>query len=218
MSRGHETLVPLRARGASRAPTGKSAGEFRVRLLYRCEDESAGDWFARMTPLGLGYINTTLRAHGYDSIIGNPSAKSWREVREWLVHEKPDVVGVTVYTFNRFASWKLARLVKEIAPQCTVVVGGPHATPLARSILESHPEVDVVAMGEGELTALELVNALREGKDLARVDGIVHRVNGEAITTLPRKPIENLDHLPHPSRHYEAFGVDRAAQLQYILT
>src|SRR5688500_1305675 len=113
-------LVRLRGRQTETDPHARAPEKFRVRLLYRCEDESAGDWFARMTPLGLGYINATLRAHGYDSVIGNLSAKSWGEVRAWLQREKPDVVGLTVYTFNRFTSWKLARLVKEVVPGCVV--------------------------------------------------------------------------------------------------
>ena len=189
-----------------------------MRLLYRCEDESAGDYFARMTPIGLGYINATLRAAGFDSTIGNLSAKSWAEIRRWLAAEKPDVVGITVYTFNRFVSWKLAKLVKEVVPGCVVIVGGPHATPLATTILESHPEVDVVALGEGEQTALEFCDAVRTGLPFSSVQGVVYRAGSTPTATLPRVPIEDLDTLPHPSRHYEAFGVDRAAQLQYVLT
>lgn len=198
--------------------SGKDPAKVRVRLLYRCEDASAGDFFARMTPLGLGYINASLRSAGYDCAIGNLSGKSWGAVRDWLTREKPDVVGITVYTFNRFECWKLAALAKEVRPDCVVVVGGPHATPLATTILERHPEVDVVALGEGEVTAVDLADAVRTGRPWSSVDGIVWRSPAGPVSTIPRTPVEDLDTLPHPSRHYEAFGVDRAAQLQYVLT
>lgn len=214
-------IVPLRrpqGSGSDRPESKKSARDFRVRLLYRCEDASAGDFFARMTPLGLGYINATLRAAGYDCAIGNLSGKSWREVRAWLAAEKPDLVGITVYTFNRFVSFKLAALAKEVAPGCVVVVGGPHVTPLATSVMLAHPEIDVVALGEGERTALELADAVRGGRPFSSVAGVVWRDGPTPTATLPRVPVEDLDTLPQPSRHYAAFGVDRAAQLQYVLT
>ena len=211
-------LVRLGPGEARPLATGKDPAQVRVRLLYRCEDASAGDFFARMTPLGLGYINASLRAAGYDCAIGNMSAKSWGAVRDWLTKEKPDLVGITVYTFNRFECWKLAKLAKEVSPGCKVVVGGPHATPLATTILEQHPEVDVVALGEGEVTAVDLADAVRTGRPWSSVDGIVWRSPAGPVSTIPRAPIEDLDTLPHPSRHYAAFGVDRAAQLQYVLT
>lgn len=211
-------LVRLGRGDARLGRGGREAQAFRVRLLYRCEDASAGDFFARMTPLGLGYINASLRAAGYDCAIGNLSAKSWGAVREWLVREKPDLVGITVYTFNRFECWKLAKLAKEINPACVVVAGGPHATPLATTILQHHPEVDVVALGEGEVTAVDLADAVCTGRPFSSVDGIVWRSPEGPVTTIPRAPIEDLDTLPHPSRHFAAFGVDRAAQLQYVLT
>ncbi len=171
-----------------------------------------------MTPLGLGYINAALRARGYDCAIGNLSGRPWSEVRDYLARERAELVGITVYTFNRGVSWRLARMAKEARRDTTVVVGGPHVTPLATTVLEHHPEVDVVALGEGEVTAADLADALRAGRPLSGVDGIVHRLDGRPAATVPRAAIANLDHLPHPSRHYDAFGVDRAAQLQYVLT
>ena len=222
MPPGSDTFVPLRpkahATDPARLAASKTAQNFRIRLLYRCEDDSAGDYFARMTPIGLGYVNATLRAAGYDSAIGNLSAKSWKEIRAWLKHEQPDVVGITVYTFNRFVSWKLAKVAKEVAPNCLVIVGGPHVTPLASTVLDSHPEIDIVALGEGEQTALDFADAVRTGRPYSSVQGIVYRDGSMPTATIPRTPVEDLDTLPHPSRHYESFGVDRAAQLQYILT
>jgi len=71
---------------------------------------------------------------------------------------------------------------------------------------------DIFAYGEGELTAVELMNFFKEKnyvrKDvmedvegLKNIDGLMFKVNEEIIKTKKRELISELDSLPMPARH-----------------
>ena len=107
----------------------------KVLLLYKSGRPGAGDYFARMMPVGLGWINATLRQAGFESSLANLSRSTWSAIETLVRRERPDLVGITLYTFNRHPGLKLAALVKKINPGCVVIVGGPHATHVGGSIL-----------------------------------------------------------------------------------
>jgi len=59
--------------------------------------------------------------------------------------------------------------------------------------------VDYAVMKEGELSILELMEALSEEKEdsIPDIGGICYKENGKVIFTKPRTQIKNLDNLPH---------------------
>ena len=75
---------------------------------------------------------------------------------------------MSCWTANRRGVAFAARSIKRHHPKAHVVVGGPHATPLGREMLEHYPEIDTVATGESELTFLELLERLSEGRSTVR--------------------------------------------------
>lgn len=114
---------------------------------------------------------------------------------------------------------------KAALPQVLTVYGGVHPSYHAREILAQHPEVDVVVRGEGEATAIELVDALaRRGAsaaDLSGVAGIAWRRGQEVVINPSRPPIADLDAFPigwdliDDWDRYRAFGLGRAAVVQF---
>jgi radical SAM superfamily enzyme YgiQ (UPF0313 family) len=213
----------------------------KIFLAYRCHDLGRMEFYSRFTPLGLGYINALLRSHGYDSRILNCSAWSWRRTERFLRQERPDVLGVSVFTFNRHEAMRLAALARKAVPSCFIVAGGPHATHLPHHLLSHYPQIDVVARGEGEETMLDLVRALEGGdqvRRLAGIPGITFRIPedgpGErspaarAVSTVdpgtgcvdtPERPvIQDLDRLPHPALDPATIGVDPVTQFEFIIT
>jgi len=65
--------------------------------------------------------------------------------------------------------------------------------------------IDVVVRGEGELTALELINTVEKrglnSDDLKRIRGIAFKDDGRTVITPIRPFIRNLDELPWPAHH-----------------
>jgi radical SAM superfamily enzyme YgiQ (UPF0313 family) len=124
-------------------------------------------------------------------------ATFWRGIR----HLDLPILGISTMSGNLpYVLWAVRKL-KEERPDQIVILGGPGATDASEEILAHFP-VDVVVRGEGEITTVELVNALRMGQDLADVRGIAYRCDGEVRLTPPRERLRNLDRLPWPAYHH----------------
>ncbi len=114
----------------------------------------------------------------------------------YIRRERPSVIGISCQSFNRFACVELARLVKEVDPAVTVIMGGIHATFLDGQILSSYPCVDYVVRGEGEDSFEALLRALDAGRDLSSVAGITFRSGGKPHRSASRPSLTGLDELP----------------------
>ena len=118
---------------------------------------------------------------------------SVQETVEHLIRRiAPDVVGLSVMTFQRGTARRIVSFIRSIAPATRIVVGGydPSLAPEAWT----HPDigVDFIVRGEGELTFRELVRALEQQTPLANVAGLWYREGGGVRRTMPR-PIASLD-------------------------
>ncbi|MDI6642006.1 MAG: radical SAM protein, partial [Elusimicrobiota bacterium] len=69
--------------------------------------------------------------------------------------------------------------------------GGVHATLLPEQTV-AHPNVDIVVRGEGDITAVELTNALETGNSLSNVKGITYKNDGDIVSN-PNRPFMNLN-------------------------
>ncbi len=163
-------------------------------------------------PLGLLYVAAVLRDGGHDVRVMDMSIEE---------EEKPDfssfdLVGLSGTTTQIGDSLAFAREAK--AAGKTVVMGGPHSSFMAEELL-STGWVDYIVRGEGELTALELVNRLEgEGKnfDPGKVLGISWRdaETGQVVANPPRPFIRELDGLPLPARDLMNMEAYKVARLQ----
>jgi radical SAM superfamily enzyme YgiQ (UPF0313 family) len=118
-----------------------------------------------------------------------------REVRqtvERLMREvDPDVVGLSIMTFQRSTARKIVALVRAIKPEVTVVVGG-YDPSLASDVYEDPAwGVDVIVRGEGDVTFRELLRALEAGTDLSSVTGMSYR-HGPVFVRNPDRPLSSL--------------------------
>jgi len=86
----------------------------------------------------------------------------------------PDVVGLSVMTFQRATAFKIARLVKRLRPAARVVVGG-YDPSLAPAAYEPCGDVDFLVRGEGEQTFCELLRALEAGGPVPPIAGLSWR-------------------------------------------
>lgn len=87
-------------------------------------------------------------------------------------------------------------LIKEIwlknADAC-IVIGGPHATFSYQSLLRDIPELDVVILGEGEISLTYLIKNYKDRNTIPEYAGIVTRKTKRAEMS---PIIKNLDELP----------------------
>ncbi len=167
--------------------------------LYGPIKVSAGRYF----PLGLGYLASFLRKSGYQVRFLDLEVErtSYAALKRIVSEYDPEVIGITSVTPTFNNAVKIANIIKEVS-LATVVFGGVHASALPESILQSCKAADIVVVGEGELTMLEICKYLENpnNQDLRDIDGIVFRRETEIIRTMPRGVINNLDSLPFPAR------------------
>lgn len=163
-----------------------------------------------MPPLGLLSIGAVLEKEGIpvEIVPTDILGMGWGDIQRKIKQDKPDIIGVTITTENRFQSFKLIRLAKKAYPGALTVLGGPHASMAAEDCLEHIAEIDVVVRGEGELTMLEICRAWEKKRDLtalADIKGLSFRSEGKIQSNPPRPPILDLDSLPYPAFHLVPF-------------
>jgi anaerobic magnesium-protoporphyrin IX monomethyl ester cyclase len=153
--------------------------------------------------LGLGYLAAVLEKHRYqvDVIDCQVLKLSYEDYRSELGKRKPNIVGLTCSTLTYKSALKLAKIAKEVLPDCLTFIGGPHVTFWDENALEECPDLDVVVRKEGEYTLLELVQKVAAGKSFHDILGITYRKDGKTIRNPDRPYIEDLDALPFPARH-----------------
>jgi radical SAM superfamily enzyme YgiQ (UPF0313 family) len=112
-------------------------------------------------------------------------------VTRLLAELQPDVVGLSVMTFQRKTARKVIALVRAHRPAATVVVGGYDPSLAPEAYADAASGVDVIVRGEGDITFRELVRALDAGRSPHDVAGLWYRVNGRVVQNPPR-PIAAL--------------------------
>jgi anaerobic magnesium-protoporphyrin IX monomethyl ester cyclase len=181
-------------------------------------------------PLGLLMLGGPLLDAGHDVELLDAECRRMsvgavvREARR----RGPDVVmtGHAGSTPAHPACARMLRAVKARTPGVVTVYGGVYPTYHAGRILAEEPAIDLIVRGEGEATALELVQALESGglavgPHLASVPGLAYRDGGEVVLTGPRPPISDLDawrvgwELIRHWDGYRCFGLGRAAVVQF---
>lgn len=162
---------------------------------YRDGDLDPDFW---QTPYGLYSLGAQARRAGYQVQVVNLAAFDWPRTEAALAALDADLYGLSCWTANRRGVALAAAAVKRLRPRAHVVVGGPHATPLARELLTHHPAIDTIACGEAEDQFLELVTRLSRGESTAGIPGTVYR-EGEDVREAPRRAaIQPLDRLASP--------------------
>ena len=110
-----------------------------------------------------------------------------RETVTRLVREiDPDLVGLSVMTFQRRTAERIMHLVRTLKPNVKIVVGG-YDPSLAHEAYLSMP-VDFIVRGEGEVTFRELTRALESGADMHFISGLSHRCGDKWVHNQLRAP------------------------------
>ena len=109
-----------------------------------------------------------------------------RSTIERLLEElRPDVVGLSVMTFQRRTALGLMTLVRARLARARIVVGG-YDPSLAPDAYEACEDVEFIVRGEGEHTLRELLRELEGSQDFGRIPGLSYRAAGAWCRNLPR--------------------------------
>jgi radical SAM superfamily enzyme YgiQ (UPF0313 family) len=117
-----------------------------------------------------------------------------RETVDRLVREfSPDVLGLSVMTFQRKTAKKIIDLVRQIKPNVRVAVGGYDPSLAADAYTDnSSGVVDFIVRGEGEITFRDLLRAIEEERGFDHINGLSYR-SGDRFYHTPDRAVNGLD-------------------------
>jgi radical SAM superfamily enzyme YgiQ (UPF0313 family) len=152
---------------------------------------------------GLAYLAGYVKEHSKHE-IGIIDAKferlDFERTIKRIVSFKPDLVGFTAFTNEIKPAAYLAAKLKQLNRELTTVIGGVHLSALPIQTLLEFESFDMGVFGEGEITFLELINSLENGKKLSHVKGLIHRdEDGKPIKNETRNRVLELDNIQQPS-------------------
>ena len=158
-------------------------------------------------PLSCLCLGTVLEQAGYRvEIIDERITETFeQDVAISISRERPILVGISSMTGMQIrGGLQAARRVRQIDSSLPLLWGGVHPSLCPHSTLEDEL-CDMVVLGEGEITLIELADCLRESGDLSRVAGIGYKADGLKFTA-KRPMIEQLDVIPRPN--YDLLEMD----------
>ena len=184
----------------------------KVALIYPYFHPSKDNSIFRFPPLGLGYIAAALKKHGAEVDLVDCNFLRFSEAVERVKRAKPQIVGFySMFSMKKTTLELVAAIKCECGVDCGLfVVGGPLPSWAPESFLDAF---DVVTVGEGEETIVELANCFAQGVGFSGVKGLVYKDGERIIHTGTRGFIEDLDGLAFPAR--ELF--DNDAYKRYYL-
>ncbi len=143
--------------------------------------------------LGFAYLAGILKKnkHHVEIFIGDGGRKMVSEI----IGYEPDIIGFSCTTGVHRQCLKIAGELKR-KTKTPIIFGGPHPTYFPEII--EHPAVDIVCIGEGEYTVLELAGLIDRKENIAAVKNCWVKSNGKIVKNELRPLVSNLDSLPFP--------------------
>jgi anaerobic magnesium-protoporphyrin IX monomethyl ester cyclase len=99
-------------------------------------------------------------------------------VQELVAKIDPDLVGLSVMTFQRRTALRIIEFVRSLKPNVRIAVGGYDPSLAAEAYVVPSAGVDFIARGEGEITFRELLRALDERAGLNQIAGLSYQASG----------------------------------------
>lgn len=157
--------------------------------------------FERKESLGLEYLASVLIKNGYsvDIIDAQYFNLSVAEVYQTLSKKNYDIVAFSLYQETVEAFDELYGLLLSNKGNPFMCLGGQFPTFTAEALLKKYPRIQVVVIGEGEQTFLDLVK-MAPNDDWRKVHGICYLEHGATIYTEARLLVDDLNTLPFPAR------------------
>jgi anaerobic magnesium-protoporphyrin IX monomethyl ester cyclase len=116
-----------------------------------------------------------------------------------VTREQPDLVGLSVMTFQRHTAQRIIALVRALRPEARIVVGGYDPSLASEAWTDPALGVDFIVRGEGEVTFSALVRALEGSSAFSAIEGLSWR-NGDAFAHNPDRHVTDLEQLRPPNR------------------
>ncbi len=150
-------------------------------------------------PLGLLYVAAWLEKHGIANAVFDTTFSSMQSLQQHLLTARPDYCCIYVNLMTKVNVVQIMQWMQQHLPAATIILGGPEVRNHAEKFLEHGAHF--IVLGEGEVTTLELLQHLQQGREPVQVAGLVYKApDGTIHKTGDREKIKDLNSLPLPAR------------------
>ncbi len=115
-------------------------------------------------------------------------------LRQQVRKFSPDLVAMTIVEDNYRYGDHLLGVVKSLASDIPVIVGGSTPSSVPDIVIEN-PHIDYVCQGEGEEVIVELCDLMSRGKSVENVQNLWYKKNG-VVKRNPQRPFTNMNTIP----------------------
>lgn len=161
-----------------------------------------------MYPIGFASLSEYLERHGLKVRIINVALKMLKDeefdVERFISKKKPVAFGIDLHWMAHVqGALAIAEIIKRFHPEIPVILGGLSATYYHETILRQYPFIDFVVRGDStERPMLQLLQAIKENGDFAKVPNLTYRDGGNGIRVNPLTHVpEALDDITIDYRH-----------------
>jgi len=170
-----------------------------------------------LPPLGILYLASYLESKGFKVICKDTQTIPFINKRQYkntvlkYIRNPAKTFGFSCSTRDLCAAIQFAKEIK--TDEKIIIFGGPGAAGIEEEILRMAPFIDIVVVGEGELTLAEIMQHIKGNNSFNDIKGVVYRINNHIIRNPPRERIRHLDILPIPAyskldiKNYRAFNI-----------
>ena len=159
-------------------------------------------------PMGILYVSAYVKQSGICTVhtlnLNHVDGDEYQALNDYCCTHNIQVIGMGGLSGEYQDLARLVRYAREINPQMFIIVGGGIITADPEVAMLAFEDADCGIIGEGEMTSVDLLQALTEGEPLSLVKGIIYRKEGVLYKTPPRPEIMDLDGLPFPD--YDGFN------------
>ena len=113
-------------------------------------------------------------------------------VEELVSRHEPDILGLSIMTFQRRTAQKIAHLVRRLRPSARIVVGGYDPSLAPEAYVGPDWDADFIVRGEGELTFRELIRAVESGRAVESIGGLSYRDADGIMRHGADRPVDTL--------------------------
>lgn len=152
----------------------------------------------KLFPVGLGYIVTAMKQAGFSFDLIDIDAYRYtdQEVENLIKKKAYDIVCMGCIVTGYKIIKDLTNVIRRFHDKAIIVVGNSVATSIP-DILLTNTDTDIAVMGEGDITIIELLKALKNKTSLHDVEGICFVEQGKIVHTRPRSVIKDISVLPY---------------------
>lgn len=166
----------------------------------RCTQEE-GIWSTVWPPVSLCTLAAMLRAENIEVHLRDCSASGLKleELMSQMKSISPDIIIWSTGTPSIISDLKIAEIFKAHFPTTKTAVFGTHVTALDEKVLNANSDIDFIIRNEPEETAVELIKAIKDQRDIKTIEGLSFIEKGRFLCNPTRDFIGDLDSMPMPA-------------------